>query len=312
MIEESQRVRIDGHLLHRLVMHPAKTVPVKAVALFYHGQGDYAERYLDVLGPFTERGIRCVVTELPGHGRSPGRRGHCGDSDLLDAVIEDTLSSMAVMDGLPYGVMGHSMGGLLAMRHLILSGMGKWPVPEFVWLSSPLMRPGHRRASLYLKLIRWLAPIVPSLTVWTGVKRQMCRVESEDGSGEAEELPPKHKLWHSRVSMGWGATLLDFEQFVADSLDQIPVDVPLLYTQGADDPICLAELARDVFDRLPSTDKQYHELEGMLHEPFLGEGSEELFALLNDWLDSLGCPAEPPRRGLSNHGAPAPKTEPMQ
>ena len=35
MIEEFQRVKIDGYLLSRLVMHPRDNVPVKAVALFF-------------------------------------------------------------------------------------------------------------------------------------------------------------------------------------------------------------------------------------------------------------------------------------
>ncbi len=163
MIEEFQRVEINGYLLNRLVMHPRENVPVKAVALFYHGQGDYAERYLDVLGPFTERGIRCVVTELPGHGLSPGRRGHCGNAVLLDAVIHDTLLTQGVVDGdrLPYGVMGHSMGGLLAARHLILSGTGELPIPAFAWLCSPLLRPSNTRPPMFRKIIRWLAPIIP-------------------------------------------------------------------------------------------------------------------------------------------------------
>ncbi|MBT8037740.1 MAG: lysophospholipase [Verrucomicrobiae bacterium] len=285
MITESQRVRIEGHRLHRLVMHPEETVPVKAVAMFYHGQGDYAERYIEVLGPFTDRGIRCVVTDLPGHGLSPGRRGHCGDTELLDAVIHDTLSSMAVMEGMPYGIMGHSMGGLLAARHLVQSGMGEWPIPNFVWLSSPLVRPGHRRSPVYLMLIRWLARIFPSLTVSTGVTAQMCQVESVTEKKSPPEVEPKHQLWHDRVSMGWGTALLDFEKLVGHSLGQIPQDVPLLYTQGAEDPICLPELARGVFERLPSNDKQYHELEDVLHEPFRGDGSERLFMVLNDWLD---------------------------
>jgi alpha-beta hydrolase superfamily lysophospholipase len=150
-----------------------------------------------------------------------------------------------------------------------------------------LMRPGYQRAPIYLKLIRWLALVIPTFTVSTGVKPHMCRVGSEEGREKTDEAVPKHQLWHNRVSMGWGTALLDFEQLVDGALHQIPVDVPLLYTQGADDPVCLAELARGVFDRLPSTDKQYHELEGMLHEPFRGDGSEKLFALLNDWLDGL-------------------------
>ena len=143
----AQRVPIQGQLLHRITLNPEDGVMVKGCAIFYHGQGDYAERYSEVLAPFTENGIRCVVTDLLGHGYSPGRRGHCGDVTLLDAVIHNTLQSF---NGLPYGVMGHSMGGLLAARHLVLSGQGKLDPPAWAWLNAPLIRPSQHRSRLFL------------------------------------------------------------------------------------------------------------------------------------------------------------------
>lgn len=293
MTDESLRVRVEGHLLHRLVMDPKDDVTVCAEALFYHGQGDYAERYIDVLHPLTERGIRCIVTELPGHGRSPGRRGHCGNVELLDSVIQNTLETM---NELPYGVMGHSMGGLLAARHLVLAGQGKLPKPSFAWLSSPLLSPGNRKSVLFLKMLPLLASLIPSFTVSTGVKPAMCRVKSDVGDGTVVEAPserPKHQLCHNRVSLDWGAALLDFEKFVRQGLDEIPADIPLIYTQGSGDTVCPAILARERFKKFPNQDKQYHEFEGLLHEPFRGDGSDQLFAALEVWLDHLDLNQSP-------------------
>ncbi|MCP5536196.1 MAG: alpha/beta fold hydrolase [Akkermansiaceae bacterium] len=297
MTGEQLRVCVEGHLLNRMVMHPDGEV--RAEAVFYHGQGDYAERYLEVLYPFTEHGIRCTITELPGHGYSPGRRGHCGDTPLLDAVIQDTLSSFA---GLPYGVMGHSMGGLLAARHLVLSGRGGLPAPAFAWLSSPLFKPSLNRSALFIRILRLLAPLVPSLTVSTGVKPEMCRIKPEQAVTDPEpgdqQARARHQLWHSRISLGWGAALLDIEKLVYDGLKDIPQDIPLLYTQGGDDPVCRPELAREMYAQFPNRSKRYDEMKGLLHEPFRGDGSESFFAVLGAWLESLSlnprlCPTRP-------------------
>lgn len=282
MTTHSDRVRIEGYLLHRMIFEPEASVGVKAAALFYHGQGDYAERYTDVLGVFTNRGIRCIITELPGHGHSPGRRGHCGDEALLDKVISDTLNQMGDQ---PYGVMGHSMGGLLTLRHLIQAGRGRYPVPEFAWVSSPLVKPGNGHSRWYKTVARFFSAIIPQLTVSTGLTTQMCRVESPGADQPAP--PPKHQLWHRRVSLGWGATLLGFEDLIHSHASDIPANVPLIYTQGAEDPVCPAKIAREFFATLPNTDKRYHEFEGMLHEPFSGEGNEKLFKALEDWLAGL-------------------------
>lgn len=284
---DTHRVKIHGRLLHRIVMHPPDGVPVRCAGIFYHGQGDYAVRYPDVLEPFTQRGIRCVVTELPGHGYSPGRRGHCGDVEMLDAIIDHTLQGF---NGLPYAVMGHSMGGLLAARHLILAGQGRWPVPVFSWLNAPLIRPSYGRSELFLAVVKALAPLFPALTVSTGVTSQMCRVvgdesDAEEGGQIKERV--RHPLWHKRISLGWGAVLFGFEQLLQSSSGAMSPKVPLLFTQGSADPVCPAKIAQDYFQTLPQKEKQYHEFDGGLHELFADEGRDRLTLLLNDWLDRL-------------------------
>ena len=78
-----------------------------------------------------------------------------------------------------------------------------------------------------------------------------------------------------------------FERLAESHASEIPSGVPLIYTQGAEDPVCPAEVARQYFQTIPCSDKTYHEFEGMLHEPFNGEGNEQLFEALSQWLEDL-------------------------
>ncbi|MGB2091680.1 MAG: alpha/beta fold hydrolase [Akkermansiaceae bacterium] len=296
MREETLRKKIGRHSLHRLIIHPAEGVETTAEAIFYHGQGDYAERYLDILHPFVDRGIRCTITELPGHGYSPGVRGHGGDVSLLDAVTHSTLDDIKARGDLPYGVMGHSMGGLLAARHLVLAGQGVFPNPSFAWLSSPLVDPGMGRHPFFLKTARILAPVLPGLTFSTQVKPENFKRLMDDEivpAGAVYEKPScitRSELWHNRVSLGWGISLLDFAHLLRSRLPDICSEIPLLCTQGTQDMVCPAPLTRDLFERLPNRNKRYEEIEQLRHEPFSGEGSERLFKALEEWLESPGMP----------------------
>mgnify|MGYP001052377805 FL=1 len=291
MREEFLRTEIGGHALHQLIIHPADDVEVCAQAIFYHGQGDYAERYLDVLHPFVNRGIRCIITDLPGHGHSPGVRGHCGDAKLLDAVIDNVLQYFTRSGDLPYGVMGHSMGGLLAARHLVLAGQGELPSPSFAWLSSPLVDPSRGRRPAFLRMARLLARIVPHLTFSTHVKPENFSAKADEDSANDTTLNSacitKHESWHDRVSLGWGTALLDFSNLIHENVDDIPAYVALLCTQGKQDWVCPAELTKSFFDKTPCISKHYEEIEALRHEPFSGEGSECLFRALDRWIDSL-------------------------
>jgi len=279
---ESQQVEVNGHSLHRVTLHPEPSVPLRAVAIFYHGQGDYADRYPDVLEIFTKHGIRCIITDMLGHGHSPGVRGHVGDECMLDAVLHSSLKEVG---DLPYGVMGHSMGGLLALRHLVLAGKGLLPNPKFSWVSSPLVKPEGGRSAMFRRAVGWLSLLFPRFTISTGVTAAMCRVTEGDEKPSKEK--PKHPLWHRRVSLGWGIFLIQTSEWIHASADHASKHVALLMTQGSDDFVCPPEKSRYVFDQLGCRNKTYLEIEGMLHEPFSGVGKSTLYEALENWLDEL-------------------------
>ena len=284
---ESQRIKVRGKSLHRIIMHPEDAVPVRVVAIFYHGQGGYADRYPEVLDVFTRQGVRCIITDLPGHGRSPGRRGHVGDESMLEAVIH---SSMEEVGELPHAIMGHSMGGLLALRHMVLAGKGLLPTPIFSWISSPLIDPGGGRPLWFRRLVSILAPVFPWVTVSTGVTSAMCRVG--DGDDTAPYERPAHALWHRRVSLIWGVFLIETGEWLQQTAFHSHKDVPLLMTQGTEDPVCPPWKSRELFDKLGNTNKTYVEIEGALHEPFSGTGREQFFNALEQWLAEISLDAE--------------------
>lgn len=280
----SRRVQVRGHLLHQVDLPSPEGVPTRAALIFFHGQGDHAERYEEILLPLRSRGIRCLGTDLLGHGRSPGVRGDTGSESLFDTVVMQMLSQL---DTSYYGVMGHSMGGLLALRHLILAGQGRVPKPSFAWLSSPLLSPSYGRGRAELWLADWMASLWPTFTLSTGVRPEMCRIKNDDDALVEE---PKHRLWHSRVSLRWANFLLKSESFLAENAHLIPKQIRMLITQGEEDPVCRPEQLQPVLERLPVEDLTYQEFPGLLHEPFSGEGSERLFEFVDDWLDGLNLP----------------------
>ncbi|GAA5494716.1 phospholipase YtpA [Rubritalea halochordaticola] len=275
---------IDGHLMHRIIMHPNPGTPLRAACIFNHGQGDYGERYLDVLHPFTERGIRCIVTDLLGHGRSPGKRGHTGSIPHMDAVIR---SNIEATDSLPYGIAGHSMGGLLTLRHLTLALQDKLQRPEFCWVNAPLLRPGNKHSDTFISFVGKLSQMIPRFTIHTGVTPDMCR-HGEDPKGKMPKDPAQ--LGHQRVSLGWGIDLLKMEEHVHNYLPNFTDALPFLFTQGGSDEVCPAAFARKFFDQLKLSNRHYHEFADMRHETFAEPNRDRLFQTLAKWIDAIALP----------------------
>jgi lysophospholipase len=92
----------------------------RAVLLLSHGLGEHAGRYAALARDLAPRGIQIHALDHRGHGRSGGLRGH---TPAFGRLVEDFGGfARGVMESAPAGVpvflLGHSLGGLIAIRWL--------------------------------------------------------------------------------------------------------------------------------------------------------------------------------------------------
>lgn len=113
---ESTWPAVDGHLLRRLDWaHPAP----RGSVLFLGGRGDFCEKYLEAMTHWHVQGWQVAAFDWRGQGAS-GRLG----KDPYTGHIDDFATWIADLKGFwqswqtpgPRVVIGHSMGGHLALR----------------------------------------------------------------------------------------------------------------------------------------------------------------------------------------------------
>lgn len=99
----------------------AWTLPApKAVLLLSHGLGEHAGRYAPLAEALAPHGIAVAAPDHRGHGHSEGIRGH---AEGFRQFTDDFERFRREVDGLagpavPRFLLGHSMGGLVALRYL--------------------------------------------------------------------------------------------------------------------------------------------------------------------------------------------------
>ncbi|MDC0302638.1 lysophospholipase [bacterium] len=268
-VVESQ-VRIQGQPLHRLTLEPE--VQARGGLVFFHGQGDFIDRYPPILEGFVKAGYRCILTDMPGHGRSPGRLGVVPGLSFTDDLLEESVSSL---NG-KLIITGHSVGGLMALRSFFKNP----DIFDAAWISSPLLDP-MRQARPWMKIALPLAAyILPWATVSTGVSSSDCGDNANGRGAEEEEI-----LYHSRISIGWGRDLRDAADEVREQFPAIPTDKPALFTQGDSDPICPPEILEKRLKKLSANQITFEKINKALHEPFSGSTREEFLTRLNAWID---------------------------
>ena len=92
----------------------------RAVVIVVHGLGDHSGRYQEFARHAVEANIAVFAFDLPGHGLSPGRRGHFERySDVLLDISAARATVAERFPDVPQFVLGHSMGGNLVINYAL-------------------------------------------------------------------------------------------------------------------------------------------------------------------------------------------------
>jgi acylglycerol lipase len=248
------------------------TAPIARV-LLVHGIAEHGGRYARTATVLAEAGIEVLAFDLRGFGASGGRRAYVRRwDDYLDDV-EACLGALPA--DLPSVLMGHSMGGLIA---LVYATSGR-PQPDLLVLSSPALDttlPPPVRLAAPL-----LARVVPTLRVPNALKgEQLSRDPDVSRAYFADPLV----VTNSTVRLG--AELLAAIGRARDGVQRL--HVPTLVIHGGDDTIVPVAASRPL-GGLPNVDRR--ELAGLRHETLNEPEGPEIAAQIAAWIrDRVGAP----------------------
>jgi len=255
----------------------------KGVLVFAHGVGEHSGRYANILHELDGKKYSIYALDHRGHGKSGGKRGHV-DSFLdfvydlkffIDRIREDT-------GRLPLILLGHSMGGAIAMRYALT-------YPDDLTaliLSSPGLIFAVKTPKIKIALARFLSKILPKLAFPTGID---ARGLSHDKKVVEEYIndPLVHDLMSAKL----------FVEFTSNNEDCLArakeLNLPVFIFHGKADPIVDCRSSEIVYDRVSSKIKELHIFENLHHETMNETEPErkKVFSLLTKWIDRMMAPA---------------------
>lgn len=96
-----------------------------------HGMAEYIERYEEFASFLAEKGVLVVGEDHLGHGKSVAENGTYGyfcERDAATVIVRDTHRLKKIVQekypGVPYIILGHSMGSLMLRNYLCRYGTG--------------------------------------------------------------------------------------------------------------------------------------------------------------------------------------------
>jgi alpha-beta hydrolase superfamily lysophospholipase len=236
-----------------LTRHWAPTGEPWAAMVVVHGVGEHSGRYERTADRFAAAGIDVGGFDLRGHGGSGGRRGDVERWTDLHDDVEDALGRVrALARGRPVVLLGHSMGGLICLDH-VLSGR---PRPDRLVLSAPGL--GDDLPAWQHAIAPVAGRILPALVVrnaWDG-----SFLSRDPAVGAAVEADP---LSLTGVTFRLGAHGFAAQRRVNASLARL--DVPTFVVHGEADPLVPPRFSEPLA-ALPGVTRRTYP--GLRHESF--------------------------------------------
>jgi len=244
----------------------------RAVVVIAHGAGEHSGRYVHVVDRLTREGYAVYALDHRGHGHSAGPRALI---DRMDNAVTDldtlALIARAEHPGIPVILLGHSMGGTVALRY----AMAHEDRLDALALSAPLAAiEAPAPVRIAAKLLSRLAPRLPMIAVDASlVSRDRAVVQdyNDDPLVHHGKLPV-------RTVVELATAVESFPAGVAG------ITVPTLIMYGTADGLCPPEGSVMVGERIGAADRTVKSYPGLYHEILNEPEQEQVMDDLCRWL----------------------------
>ncbi|MCR4618235.1 MAG: lysophospholipase [Lachnospiraceae bacterium] len=243
----------DGVSKVHAIRYTPEDGEIKGVYQIVHGMSEHFERYEDIAEFLTSKGFVVVGENHLGHGKTVpegGLKGYFCENDPATVVVRDVhrLKKMTqeLYPGVPYFLMGHSMGSFIARNYImrygtgitgaIIMGTGNQSKPliavsKFVAGFQKLIF-GDKHPALFINNLAfggYNKRIKPARTFfdWLSVNEENVDSYIED--------PDCGFLF----TVNGFATLFELisRLLKKKNLQKVPKDLPILFVSGAEDPV---------------------------------------------------------------------------
>lgn len=253
-----------------------KELEPKALLFIVHGLCEHCLWYTEMAEFLNTFGIYAFAHDHVGHGQSEGSRVHIDDfQEYVDDCVLHAEKMRKEFPNIPMFVLGHSMGGLIA----IVATNQRPDLFRGVILDAPLITQDHLPPAFVVWLGRMVAKILPQMPT-----RQLDSKAVSRDPEVVKQYEDDPLVYHGKLKCRQVATMLDAMETVGKSLSDI--EWPFLILHGEPDTLTSVKGSKLMFEKAKSKDKKlklfpdaYHQLHGEL-EPV----KSETLNLIASWI----------------------------
>ncbi len=249
----------------------------KALLHIIHGYAEHVDRYKNVVDELVPAGYAVLGTDHQGHGRSDGKRCHV--NSFMDFIADEKQFREQIVKqrypGIPYIMLGHSMGSIIAMNYaeiypedidaLVLSGTGAGP--------------GDAIPSILNAITRVASKLLPSIHVKSPLPADFISRDPEVVKAYVDD-PMTYDIITPRL----GEQLTTYN--LRGAAEAARITMPTLIQFGTRDNSFSGQ--NELYEAVGAADKTIKAYEGLKHEVYneLIEDRKIVLSDLHQWLDA--------------------------
>jgi alpha-beta hydrolase superfamily lysophospholipase len=260
----------NGQTLRGLINSPGDNV--KAGVILVHGLGEHIGRYDQLIKKLATEGIVFTAVDLPGHGKSDGRRGVIRNYSLVHEMI-NTLSGefQKTFPEIPLFLYGHSLGGGIVLEYIL----SEQPSLRGAVVTSPWLRLSFEPDRSKLLLVTIMKSILPTLTQPSGLV-----VDHISHDKSVVEKYKSDPLNNDRISVSLFHSAVTAARYSLENASSLKI--PILLMHGSDDQITSPQGSREFASKTGMAELRIWE--GGYHELHNEAFNNEVYTVIIKWL----------------------------
>lgn len=292
-------------------IHAVRWIPengkYRAILQITHGMVEYIERYRDFAEFMTRQGVLVVGHDHLGHGESVATKddwGYFAKENPSDVLVEDmhhlrTLTQQQ-NPGVPYFMLGHSMGSYMLRKYLAIHGKG---LSGAIIMGTGCMPDGTTKMGIaVVKLLAGLfgwrhrSKLVQKMTYDKPYKRYDLSGKDMSNSWLTKDTAIVQKYYEDpkctfRFTLNGYLGLMEAVLFdnQKENIEKVPRDLPLFFVSGADDPVGNCgkgvKMVYDKFDEAGKEDITWKLYENDRHEILNETDRAEVYQDIWVWMN---------------------------
>ena len=257
------------------IWSPDKTP--KALVFIIHGLGEHSSRYQYVAEKFAQENFLVYSFDLPGHGKTSGKRAFIKSFDMCNEIIDKKIQMLKKQyPNIPIIILGHSMGGSIAAYYALKLK----PKIDGIILSSAALKISKDISPILIKLSGILGKILPTLPT--------IKLDS-NGLSHNPEVVQKYNddplVFSGKIPVRTGAEINRSIKFNQNNASNFKYSILIIH--GNQDKLADHHGSIEFYNKISSSNKTLKIYENLYHELMNEYEKDNIIADIIEWINKL-------------------------